>query len=50
MPRLSDLLEWLAEAGNEHIWILLDVKVGRIPDMTCLCHGYLAWRQLIWAG
>ncbi|KAL6866126.1 hypothetical protein ACO1O0_002228 [Amphichorda felina] len=32
MPRLSDLLEWLAEAGNEHIWILLDVKVDDGPD------------------
>ncbi|KAI7656311.1 hypothetical protein KC318_g12483, partial [Hortaea werneckii] len=24
MPKLSDLLEWLAEPGNEEIWCLLD--------------------------
>ncbi|KAJ0300368.1 hypothetical protein Brms1b_012811 [Colletotrichum noveboracense] len=30
MPRLSDLLEFLAEGGKEResIWVLLDIKVG----------------------
>jgi hypothetical protein len=28
MPRLSDLLEYVAEPGLEDIWVLLDIKVG----------------------
>lgn len=30
MPRLSDLLEFLAEGGKEResVWVLLDIKVG----------------------
>ena len=27
MPRLSDLLEYLALPGHEEIWVLLDIKV-----------------------
>jgi hypothetical protein len=27
MPRLKDLLEYLATPGLEHIWVLLDIKV-----------------------
>jgi hypothetical protein len=27
MPRLKDLLEYLAEPGLEDIWVLLDIKV-----------------------
>ena len=29
MPRLVDLLQWLAEAepGREDVWVLLDIKV-----------------------
>lgn len=27
MPRLVDLLEYLAQPGQEHIWVLLDIKV-----------------------
>jgi glycerophosphoryl diester phosphodiesterase len=27
MPRLSDLLEYMAEPENEHIWVLLDIKM-----------------------
>lgn len=27
LPRLSDLLEYMAEPGNEHVWVLLDIKV-----------------------
>lgn len=26
LPRLRDLLEWLAEEENQHIWVLLDIK------------------------
>jgi hypothetical protein len=28
MPRLADLLEYLAQPGLEDIWVLLDIKVG----------------------
>lgn len=28
MPRLVDLLEYLALPENEQIWVLLDIKVG----------------------
>lgn len=28
MPRLQDLLEYLALPGSENIWVLLDIKVG----------------------
>jgi glycerophosphoryl diester phosphodiesterase len=28
MPRLVDLLEYLAQPGLEDIWVLLDIKVG----------------------
>jgi tubulin gamma len=27
MPRLVDLLEYLAQPGLEEIWVLLDIKV-----------------------
>lgn len=29
MPRLIDLLEYMARPGVEHVWVLLDIKVGR---------------------
>ena len=28
MPRLKDLLEYLASSGLEDIWLLLDIKVA----------------------
>ena len=28
MPRLIDLLEYLAQPGLEDIWVLLDIKVS----------------------
>jgi len=37
MPRLSDLLEYLAQPGLEDIWVLLDIKVGLRPF---LCPTY----------
>lgn len=27
MPRLQDLLEYLAQPEQEHVWVLLDIKV-----------------------
>jgi hypothetical protein len=32
MPRLKDLLEFLAAPGLEDIWILLDIKIHDDPD------------------
>jgi glycerophosphoryl diester phosphodiesterase len=34
MPRLYDLLEYMAQAGRENIWVLLDIKVSAY-DMYC---------------
>jgi glycerophosphoryl diester phosphodiesterase len=31
MPRLADLLEYLAQPGLEDIWVLLDIKVRHCP-------------------
>lgn len=28
LPRLADLLHYLAEEGNEHIWVFLDIKLN----------------------
>lgn len=32
MPRLSDLLEYLAQPGLENIWVLLDIKLDNDAD------------------
>jgi glycerophosphoryl diester phosphodiesterase len=32
MPRLLDLLEYLAQPGLEHIWVLLDIKLDNDAD------------------
>ncbi|PSN66157.1 tubulin-domain-containing protein [Corynespora cassiicola Philippines] len=32
MPRLSDLLEYLAQPGLEDIWVLLDIKLDNDPE------------------
>jgi hypothetical protein len=32
MPRLKDLLEYLAKPGMEHIWVLLDIKLDNNAD------------------
>jgi hypothetical protein len=34
MPRLSDLLEYLASPGVEDVWVLLDIKVRIRPSMN----------------
>jgi hypothetical protein len=31
MPRLLDLLEYLATPGLENIWLMLDIKVCLVP-------------------
>jgi tubulin gamma len=33
MPRLADLLEYLAQPGLEDIWVMLDIKVSRLVDL-----------------
>lgn len=35
MPRLIDLLEYLASPGLEDVWILLDIKAGS-PSMQLM--------------
>ncbi|OJD34307.1 glycerophosphoryl diester phosphodiesterase [Diplodia corticola] len=32
LPRLSDLLEYIAKPGNEHVWVLLDIKAHPPPQ------------------
>ena len=32
MPRLRDLLEYLAAPGREHVWLLLDIKTDNDPE------------------
>ena len=34
MPRLEDLLEFLASPGLENIWLLLDIKVCMPPSTS----------------
>ncbi len=34
MPRLADLLEFLGQPEQEHIWLLLDLKVGSARQHT----------------
>ena len=34
MPRLSDLLEYLATPGLENIWLMLDIKACLVPPST----------------
>lgn len=32
MPQLKHLLQYLAEPGNEHIWVMLDIKPDNDAD------------------
>lgn len=34
MPRLLDVLEYARKPGREHLWLLLDIKVGGLPSMA----------------
>lgn len=37
MPRLQDLLEYLAKPGREYLWVLLDIKLDNDADkVMCL--------------
>jgi len=40
MPRLLDLIEYLAQPENESIWVLLDIKVGILPGTLGSDLGY----------
>lgn len=43
MPRLSDLLSYLAQPGNEHVWLLLDIKItNNAADIMRLIASTLA--------
>lgn len=33
MPRLADVLAYLAEPGREHVWLLLDIKIDDPADV-----------------
>ncbi|RMY70519.1 hypothetical protein D0863_05732 [Hortaea werneckii] len=60
MPKLSDLLEWLAEPGNEEIWCLLDIKLDNDADSIMRLIGKTieevkpaasrAWRERVVMG
>ncbi|KAK7744626.1 hypothetical protein SLS53_003512 [Cytospora paraplurivora] len=57
MPRLLDLLEYLAEPGNESIWIFLDIKIDDAPEdlinriaVTISAAPEGNWRQRIVLG
>ncbi|KAI1102008.1 PLC-like phosphodiesterase [Jackrogersella minutella] len=58
MPRLLDLLEYLVQPGNEHIWILLDIKTDddAAKLLTCLAETFAStptprpWNQRIILG
>lgn len=41
MPRLVDLLEYLAQPGQENVWVLLDIKVRHASNLylSCVIHS-----------
>lgn len=59
MPRLQDLLEYVAQPGLEHIWILLDIKVDNNNDdvmrliaktLASVDPGQRPWNQRVVLG
>jgi glycerophosphoryl diester phosphodiesterase len=59
MPRLSDLLEYVAQPGLEHIWILLDIKLDNNSDdvmrliaktLASIHPGQRAWNERVVLG
>jgi len=43
MPRLQDLLEYIADPGLDDIWILLDIKVSlNLPVFKCHAYMFIA--------
>lgn len=41
MPRLQDLLEYMAKPGQEHLWLLLDIKVRPQSEPCMVLEGAL---------
>ncbi len=39
MPRLIDLLEYMGQPEAQHLWLLLDIKVGTRPPQLFLRKG-----------
>lgn len=59
MPRLQDLLEYVAQPGREHIWLFLDIKLDNNSDdvmrliakTLALVHpGTRAWNDRVILG
>ncbi|KAL2408359.1 Phosphatidylglycerol phospholipase C [Exophiala dermatitidis] len=59
MPRLKDLLEYVAQPGLEHIWILLDIKMDNNADdvmrliattLESVDPGARAWEERVVLG
>ena len=47
MPRLKDLLEYLAQPGREDVWVLLDIKVGANIFAIEVRPAYLSFRSMM---
>jgi hypothetical protein len=41
MPRLVDLLEYLAQPGLEDIWVMLDIKVSHGAQAGHRCSNHM---------
>jgi hypothetical protein len=41
MPRLVDLLEYLAQPGLEDIWVMLDIKVSQGRRLCHACADHM---------
>lgn len=59
MPQLKDLLEYVAQPGLEHIWILLDIKIDNNADdvmrliantLDSVHPGQRSWRERVVLG
>ncbi|KIW93384.1 uncharacterized protein Z519_05989 [Cladophialophora bantiana CBS 173.52] len=59
MPRLQDLLEYVAQPGLEHIWLLLDIKLDNNSDdvmrliaktLASVDPGQRAWEERVVLG
>ncbi|RVX68045.1 hypothetical protein B0A52_08456 [Exophiala mesophila] len=59
MPRLVDLLQYLAQPGLEHIWLLLDIKIDNNADdvmrliaktLASIDPGIRPWKERVVLG
>ncbi|KAH0833512.1 hypothetical protein AYO21_05189 [Fonsecaea monophora] len=59
MPRLRDLLEYVAQPGMEHMWLLLDIKLDNNSDdvmrliaqtLASVDPGQRAWKERVVLG